>query len=138
MPENNQRLSDAMLEIMQVVWEMKPPITSADIHQRLKGENEWTLTSILAQISRLVENGFLSCEKSGRQNIYIAQLSEKEYLGGEGKALLGEMYGNSIRTFIEAMYEGHAIGEDDLIEVKQYIEKALKAAGRQTPSGQPD
>ena len=65
-----KRLGDAELEIMQVIWSSEEPVRSTYVQQQLKEQRDWSLPAVATALSRLVEKGFLSCEKEGRGNLY--------------------------------------------------------------------
>ena len=53
-----QRISDAEMELMQVIWNNENPLTSREVMELLPN-NQWKPTTILTMLSRLMEKGFL-------------------------------------------------------------------------------
>lgn len=68
--EKLKRLGDAELEIMLAVWGAGEPVQSTYIHEKLKGSRDWALPAVITSLNRLVDKGFLACEKRGRSNWY--------------------------------------------------------------------
>jgi predicted transcriptional regulator len=106
-----KRLPDSELEIMMIIWSAREPVTSAYVSEQLKNKKEWKITSVLTFLARLVEKGFLTSTREGKVNIYSPVIGESEYLESESKSILEKLYGNSLTTFVSALYKSKAINE---------------------------
>ena len=115
-----KRLGDAELEIMLHVWSAGEPVPSTYVHQRLQGSRGWSLPAVLTAMGRLVEKGFLACEKRGRGNWYRPLISERDYKAAEGRGLL---YGSSFTGMVASLYDGKAIGKEDLAQLRQFLDE---------------
>ena len=118
-----KKLGDAELEIMLAVWEAGEPVPSSYVQEKLRGRRDWALPSILTSLSRLVDKGFLSCQKRGKSNWYHPLVSEKDYKAAEGRGLIDRLYGSSLPNMVAALYDGRAIGEKDLEDLRRYLDK---------------
>ena len=116
------RLPDAELMIMNIIWRAKGEITSAEIAEKLEGQKEWGLTTILTLLSRLGDRKFVAMRKRGRVNIYKPLVEEAEYVKKESKSFLSRLHGNSVTSLIASLYDGDAITENDLNELKAFID----------------
>ena len=110
-----KKLGDAELEIMLAVW-------GAEEQEKLRGSRDWTLPAILTSLNRLVDKGFLACEKRGRGNWYRPLIQENEYKTAEGRGIIDRLYGGSFTGMVAALCDGQAIGKDDLAELRQYLD----------------
>lgn len=117
-----KRLGDAELEIMLAVWAAGKPVQSAYVQDQLRGSRDWTLPAILTSLSRLVEKGYLACEKRGRANLYRPLITEDAYKAAEGRGLIDRLYGSSFTGMVASLYDSRAIGKDDLAELRQYLD----------------
>ena len=117
-----KRLGDAELEIMLAVWGAGGPVQSGFVHDCLRGSRDWALPAVITAMNRLVEKGFLSCEKRGRSNWYAAEVSEGAYKAAEGRGVIDRLYGSSFTGMVAALYDGRAIGKEDLAELRQYLD----------------
>lgn len=117
-----KKLGDAELEIMLAVWEAGEPVPSSYVQEKLRGRRDWALPSILTSLSRLVDKGFLSCQKRGKSNWYHPLVSEKDYKAAEGRGLIDRLYGGSFTGMVASLCNGKAIGKDDLAELRQYLD----------------
>lgn len=117
-----KKLGDAELEIMLSIWAAGEPVTSSYVQEKLRGSRDWALPAILTSLSRLVEKGFLACEKRGKSNRYRPLISESEYKAVEGRGIIDRLYGSSFTGMVASLYNGRAIGKDDLAELRQYLD----------------
>ena len=117
-----KKLGDAELEIMLAVWGAGEPVPSAYVQEKLRGSRDWTLPAILTSLNRLVDKGFLTCEKRGRSNWYAPRISERDYKASEGRGIIDRLYGGSFTGMVAALCDGQAIGKDDLAELRQYLD----------------
>jgi len=117
------RLPDAELFIMKIIWQDGGEITSARLMEKLEGKRSWALTTVLNFLARLVERDFLSVRKSGKTNIYRPVIAEQDYLELESKSFLERLHDNSFVSLVASLYDGKAISGDDLTELQAYIAK---------------
>ena len=117
-----KKLGDAELEIMLAVWEAGEPVPSSYVQEKLRGRRDWALPSILTSLSRLVDKGFLSCQKRGKSNWYHPLVSEKDYKAAEGRGLIDRLYGGSFTGMVAYLCDGRAIDEDDLAQLRRYLD----------------
>lgn len=121
-----KRLPDGELEIMLVVWKANDKVSSNYILERLEGKRKWGLSTLMTVLSRLVEKGFLHCEKEGRSNRYSPAILEAEYKESEGKSTLKKLFGNSVQDMVMSLYNGKAIDKDDLLELREMLDQVEK------------
>ena len=51
-----------------------------------------------------------------------AVISEEDYKTAEGKGVLHRLYGDSVAGLVTALYDGKAIGEEDLRELRAFLD----------------
>lgn len=120
------KLGDGELEVMQAIWEAEKPVTASGILEKVQEKRTWGLPTLMTVLSRLIEKGYLSCDKSTRTNIYSAVIEEKDYKKKEGRSFLEKVYGNSISDFVACLYDGGNMSKKELEELKEFIDKAGK------------
>lgn len=126
-----KRLPDSELELMMIIWRADEPISRVDIEARLPRERKLSATTILSFLSRLEEKGFVRVTKQGKNNLYEALISEKEYMQAESGNIIKKMYRNSVRNFITALYDGDHMSEADLEELQRFLdEKRTSNSGK--------
>jgi len=121
--EKMKRLGDAELEIMLHIWGAGGPVQSTYVQSRLRGSRDWALPAVITAMNRLVEKGFLACEKRGRSNWYSPLVSESAYKAAEGRGIIDRLYGSSFTGMVASLYDGRAIGKEDLAELRRYLDE---------------
>lgn len=117
------RLPDAELEIMKILWDCGEGVSSAYVMEKLGGKKDWAVTTVLNFLARLADRGFVSVQRNGKSNIYTPLVCEDEYLKSESKSFLDRLHGNSLVSLIASLYGGDAISQDDLEELRRYIDE---------------
>lgn len=118
-----RHLGDGELEIMQAVWDAGEPVGSGYIHQRLRGSRDWALPAVVTALNRLVDKGFLTCEKRGRVNLYSQRISREAYQAAEGRSLLDRLYGGSFKGLAAALVDGDSVTAEELRELRDYLDQ---------------
>jgi predicted transcriptional regulator len=116
-------LGDAELDIMLIIWSAEGPVSSSYIQERLKAKRAWALPTLMTSLSRMCEKGAVRCEKTGGHNAYSAVLRENEYKENESRTFLQKFHGNSFMNMVTALYNGKAIGQEDLSDLQAFIDQ---------------
>ncbi|AUS98009.1 CopY family transcriptional regulator [Clostridium thermosuccinogenes] len=119
-----KRLPDSELDIMLVIWEAGKPVSRAYIDERLREKKNLAVTTVLTFLSRLIEKGFVTCERQGKMNIYSAAIKEEDYLASESKYFLEKLYRGSLKTFVATLYNNNDINDDEISELQEFLDKA--------------
>ena len=118
-----RKLPDAEFDIMKVVWAGEAPIT-ANVIMHMHGNNVgWKVQTAISLLLRLVERGFLRTEKVGKERVYFPMISKEDYLKFETGKFMEQFYDNSILNFINTMYDGKALNDEDINELLQWVKK---------------
>lgn len=117
-------LPNSELELMMIIWEAGEPVSRVYIDEKLEGKQSWSATTVLNLLSRLADKGFVKVEQApqGRMNLYSALIGEKEYIEFESKSLFGRFCGRSVSHLIANLYENNNITDDDIEELKAFID----------------
>lgn len=118
-----KKLGEAELEIMQVIWKNKTPVTSNYILKELQGQRKWQLSTLMTSLTRLSNKGFLSCDRSTGSNLYTFVISENEYKAGASRHFLEKLYNNSIQNMIATLYSDKAIKHSDVAELRKFLDE---------------
>lgn len=118
-----KKLGEAELEIMQVIWDSKNPVTSNYVLKELQGRRQWQLSTLMTSLARLADKGFINCDRSTGSNLYTSVISENEYKAGASKHFLEKLYNNSIQNMIATLYSNKAIKNSDLEELRDFLDK---------------
>lgn len=126
--KETRRLPESELDIMLCVWDGGAAgATAPEILERL--ERPLTASALHSYLKRLEDKGFLTCAKDGRTNCYTARISREAYQEREGKSVLEKLYGNSLKRFAAALYDGGAVSRQELAELRDYLDELGRGEG---------
>lgn len=117
-----KRLGEAELEIMQVIWKADVPVTSSYILKELQEHRKWQLSTLMTSLSRLVDKGFLVCDRSTGNNLYSSIISENDFKAKESKNFLEKLYNNSLQNMVATLYSSKAIRDSDVNELRRFLD----------------
>lgn len=117
-----KRLPESELEIMQIVWNERPPVSRVTIERILQETHPLAPTTILTLLTRLTDKGFLTQKKEGRSNLYEPLITEREYLASESRSFLDRLFHGSVANFATALCDS-GIEKEELEELKKLLEK---------------
>ena len=113
-----QKISDAELEIMKIVWGNPQEVTLfSNIMDGLAARGK------PCQKNRLMNKGFLNARKIGRRNEYTTLVSETEYQTAQTKNLLEKVYEGSAKGLVSNLIMGDLLSDEEYDELKKMLEK---------------
>ncbi|HCT92642.1 MAG TPA: penicillinase repressor [Lachnospiraceae bacterium] len=115
-------LPNSELELMMILWKADRPMTRTEIEGQLPKKRNLSKTTVLSFLSRLEEKGFVRVEKEGRSNCYIPLVREEDYLQQESGSILKRLYGNSVKKFVAALYDGEGLSKGQIDELRDYLD----------------
>jgi penicillinase repressor len=122
MKDISKRLPDAEFNVMKVIWNLVPPITTNKITNKL-ADNTWKPQTLLTVLKRLSEKGFLNIIKDGKEHQYEVLIKEDEYLEIETGSFLKRYAGNSIGALVKTLYSEGDLTKDDINELRDILEQ---------------
>lgn len=122
-----QKLSDAELEIMKIIWENPQETTlfSYLMEELAARGKPCQKNTLIVLLSRLVGKGYLRATKIGRRNEYVPLISESAYQTAQTQYFIDKVYEGDVRGLVTNLIAG------DLLTGEEYEElKALLDAGK--------
>lgn len=121
--EQMKKLPDAEFDVMKVVWSNQPPITTSIIMEQLGNAKGWKAQTVISLMLRLVERGFLSTEKRGKERTYYPLISKETYLKFETSSFMKQFHDNSVLNLISTLYADRALTDKDVDELLAWAKK---------------
>ncbi len=115
-------LPNSELELMMIIWNAGRPLTRMEIERQLPKDRKLSKTTVLSFLSRLEEKKFVKVEKEGRNNRYIPLIKKEDYQKQESSSALKKLYGNSVKTFVAALYDGKELSKSQIDELRDYLD----------------
>ena len=123
MRKTTERLPDSELEVMQVLWHGRPPLSRAEVEQALaEAGRPLAPTTVLTFLSRLVNRGYLAVEKRGKANLYTPLVEEKDYLALESGQMLRRVFGGSLTALATSLVDA-GVSREDIEELRAMLEE---------------
>ena len=119
------RLSEVEMEVMQAVWAMTEPVTVARLQELFEGTKGWKTSTVATMLERIMVKGFLAKEMRGKVNYYTVLATLDDYRKTEGRNLLSNLFGGSIKSFMAALADGKEISKDDLVELREWLDESF-------------
>jgi BlaI family penicillinase repressor len=120
-----QKISDAELEIMKVVWANgeKPTFFAYLIDELATRGKPWQKNTLITLLNRLVNKGFLKAKKIGRCNEYTPLVSEMEYQTTQTRNFLNKIYEGNVKGLVSNLISGDLLTDEEYEELKKMLEK---------------
>lgn len=122
-----RRLSDTEYEIMDHVWSMTPPFTTASVMEAIGNERGWKMQTAITLLNRLMERGFIRAEKlpKSRERLLYPIITREEYLRYETDSFVSHYHKSSIASLIGSIRREN-LSERDLDELSVLVESLRK------------
>ncbi len=120
-----QKISDAELEIMKVVWKNNgKPTLFAYLTDELTAKGKpWQKNTLITLLNRLINKGFLKAKKIGRRNEYTALVSETEYQTAQTRNFLDKIYDGNTKGLVSNLILGDLLADEEYEDLKRLLEK---------------
>lgn len=117
-----KKLSDSEFAIMKVLWKENKALTSNEILDGVSDTLDWKLASLMTALARMVDKGYVYCDRSTRTNYYSAIISEEEYKIEESESFLEKLYDKSATKLIASLYKGSKISGKEIKDLREYLD----------------
>lgn len=114
------KISDAELEIMQILWREKRAVPFTDIRTELSARMDWEKSTIATLLRRLQKKGAVSVQEK-EIRYYTPDVSKEEYIKSREKNLINKLFEGSTKKFIAAFCQSGDLTEEDIDELKMYF-----------------
>jgi BlaI family penicillinase repressor len=115
-----EKISNAELEVMRILWHAKEPVPFSDIRVALQNTKGWEKSTINTLIRRLADKGVIAAQKHG-MTVYTPNITEAEYIQAEEQNMLDKLYAGSAKNLIAALCRRGKLSEADIDELKAYF-----------------
>jgi BlaI family transcriptional regulator, penicillinase repressor len=121
----DKRISDAELDLMEVLWAAPEALTSAEVAEGLV-KRGWSLATVKTMLSRLVTKGAISHREDGRRFLYSPAIEREAYVGTETKRFVERLFGGRLSPLVARLAEEDALDAKDIAEIEALL-KELKS-----------
>ena len=119
------RISDAELEILEVLWTAGEALNANEIRARLNEKKAWERTTVLTLIRRLLDKGVITQEK--QEVYYYSPLVERSaYVKEETKSFLNKFFKGNAKNLAAALIEDEDLSREDIEELRAYFRDSFQ------------
>ena len=122
----DKRISDAELDLMEVLWASDEPLTSAEIAERVDAGRDWSIATIKTMLTRLAGKGAITYRENGRGFLYSPAIDREDYVGRESKRFVDRLFDGRLSPMIAYFAERDALDAKDIAEIEALL-KELKS-----------
>ncbi len=126
MTKKDIHITEAELEILQVLWEKKQA-TVKDVHEELNDGRESVYTTTLKQMQVMYEKGLLKRDDSRRQHIYYPDVDIKRVQRKFMDKVMKNLFSGSAGELVMNALSNYKTTPEELDQIKTLIEKAKQA-----------
>lgn len=117
------RLSDAELEVMEVLWGAGVALGATDVAARVPVERRWSLATVKSLISRLLAKQAIEPRPDGRRFLYSPTLDRESYVGAESRRFVTRLHGGKLSPLIAQMAEDETLDDEDVAEIEALLRR---------------
>ena len=120
------RVSEAELEIMEILWASERPLTATEVAERIPGERGWSLATVKTMLSRLSAKAAIRFAEEGRRYLYTPAIARDSYVGHASQRFVDQLFGGRLSPLVARFAEADALDEDDIAAIEKIL-KELKS-----------
>jgi predicted transcriptional regulator len=120
MARKTTRISDAELQLLQLLWD-ESPLGASELAERVPPGRDWSLTTVKTLLSRLVAKGALTTESQGRRFRYRPAVARETVAGRQAGGLVDKLFGGRVSPLVAQLAEQREIDPQDLDELEALI-----------------
>lgn len=115
-------VSDAELEILEVLWSANRAMNAAEIRSMLNESKNWERTTVLTLIQRLVKKDVVKQEKR-EVYYYLPLIRREEYVREETRNFVEKFFKGRSRNLAAALVNSDALTKEDIEELRSYFNR---------------
>lgn len=113
-----EKIQDAELEVMQVLWNSHQPVPLIEIRRALADKCGWEDSTVKTLLRRLCEKGAVELERRG---MYRAVITQAEYSRWSARRLIGKVFEGSAKKLVASLLSDGQLTEADIAELSAML-----------------
>lgn len=121
MPEAEEKITDAELEVLRVLWGAQEPLTVGQVKSALAQGQGWNENTTKTLLRRLCAKGAVGQEKQGVY--YYRPLVDRDALERcRTQRLIDKLYAGSARELVASLVRHDQLGPEDVAELREMFD----------------
>jgi predicted transcriptional regulator len=125
MKKPSPRISDAEMQLLQLLWD-DSPLGASELAERVPTHRGWKLSTVKTLLSRLLAKGAIAAEAEGRSFRYRPVVERATIAGGQAGRLVDRLFGGRVSPLVAQLAEQREIDPADLDELEQLVRDLRK------------
>lgn len=122
--EKKSMVSDAELEILEVLWEAGEALNATQIRTKLNERKDWERTTVLTLIRRLVDKGVIT-QKKQEVYYYNPVLKREEYIRQETRSFVDKFFSGSSKKLAAALVSDEQLSQEEIGELRDFFNRNI-------------
>lgn len=123
-----ERLTDAELKIMNVLW-THAPMTMPEITKALAAGTGWTRHTVIGLLKRMIDKGTVRVEEGEGLKRYYPLVQREAVQREQTDALVGRLFGGNALKMVSNLVDGGALDDAELDELSRMLDDAKRRGG---------
>lgn len=117
-----RRLTDAELELMNVLWRQGPS-TVREVMAALPAARERAYTTVSTIMRILQDKGFVTAQREGRAHRYGALVAQTSYQDRYVHHMVRDVFGGDALGLVRRLVATRGLADDELAELRRLVEE---------------
>jgi len=114
------KVFDSELKVMEALWK-EGDLTAGQLVKILKAQTGWNPNTTYTVIGKLIDKG--AVERYGSNFSCKALITKEQVQQYESAELIGKLFNGSAEVFLSAYLSGKELSQDEIMRLKQLVEK---------------
>ena len=120
MYEDMEKIQDAELEVMQVLWQARQPVALSALRRELAARRGWEDSTVKTLLRRLCEKGAV---RLARRGMYQAVVTQGEYGSWSTRRLIGRVFDGSAKKLVASLLSDGQLSQGDIDELTALLHR---------------
>ncbi len=126
MDNDNTKVTELELKILQQIWEQKKAMTVAKIVEKWPEEVKPGYTTILKTLQKMEQKEIVGHQRKGRKYEYFSLISKEKVTQNRLNSIIDRMFSSSRLSFAEYFVQSNSFTAEELGKLKDLIIKKEK------------
>lgn len=117
----DRKISDGELEVMEVLWSAREPLTATDVAERTHPQRGWSLATVKTMLSRLSAKRAVNYREEGRRYLYTAAIARDAYVGQESRRFVDQLFGGRLSPLVARLAEEDGLDPADIAAIEKIL-----------------
>ncbi len=123
MGNDNTKVTELELKILQQIWEKEEALTVAQIVENWPETRKPGYTTILKTLQKMEQKEIVGHRKDGRKYRYFSRVTKEDVTQSRLSSIIDRMFSSNRLSFAEYFVASNDFSADELRELKRFIEE---------------